>query len=121
MNTEKGGTAWRQIGVKALDSKLSGDDAKNGITTACGNSLAMVGTTALFLDDMSGAEACKDKAGAATGIPDLAVLQTYAAQQCSPISFSPLPSVATCPHTPLLPLFTATSVAMYLCKKLYSP
>ena len=35
--------------------------------------------------------ACKDKAGAATGIPDLAELQTEAAQQCSPISFATLP------------------------------
>jgi len=119
MNTEKGGLACRQIVVKALDSKLSGDDAKNGITTACGNSLAMVGTTALFLDDMSGAEACKDKAGAATGIPDLAVLQTYAAQQCSPISFAALPSGASCPYTAGLRHCTATTVTMDFYKKLY--
>ena len=74
-----GGLACRQVVVKALDSKLSGDDAKNAITTACGNSLALVGTTALFLDDMTAAEQCKDKAGAPTGMPDMAVLQTYAA------------------------------------------
>src|SRR5258708_36414740 len=95
MNTEKGGTAWRQIGVKALDSKLSGDDAKNGITTACGNSVAMVGTTTLFLHDMSGAEHCKDRAAVATLIPDLAGLQTYAAQQCSPVSLRAMPSGAS--------------------------
>ncbi|MDQ1479878.1 MAG: hypothetical protein QOI44_739, partial [Actinomycetota bacterium] len=53
---DKGGLACRQVVVKALDSKLSGDDAKNSVTTACGNSLAMVGTTALFLDNMSAAE-----------------------------------------------------------------
>ena len=36
----------------------------------------LVGTTALFLDNMTPAEQCKDKAGQPTGLPDLAVLQT---------------------------------------------
>jgi hypothetical protein len=97
---DKGGLACRQVVVKALDSKLSGDDAKNSVTTACGNSLAMVGTTALFLDNMSAAEQCKDKAGQPTGILDMAVLQTYAAQQCSRVSFAALPSSASCPYSP---------------------
>jgi Periplasmic binding protein len=96
---DKGGLACRQVVVKALDSKLSGDDAKNSVTTACGNSLAMVGTTALFLDNMSAAEQCKDKAGKPTGILDMAVLQTYAAQQCSRVSFAALPSSASCPYS----------------------
>src|SRR3954452_10398968 len=33
-----GGLACRQVVVKAADSKLSGDDARNSITTACGDS-----------------------------------------------------------------------------------
>jgi hypothetical protein len=115
----KGGLACRQVVVKALDSKLSGDDAKNGITTACGNSLAMVGTTALFLDDMTPAEQCKDHTGAATGIPDLAVLQTYAAQQCSPISFAALPSSSSCPYTSGVRTFGATTVTMDYYKRKY--
>jgi len=94
-----GGLACRQVVVKALDSNLSGDAAQNSVTTACGNSLAMVGTTALFLENMAPAEQCKDRAGAATGIPDLAVLQTYAAQQCSDISFAALPSGVSCPYS----------------------
>ena len=114
-----GGLACRQVVVKALDSKLSGDDAKNGITTACGNSLALVGTTALFLDDMSGAEQCKDKAGAPTGIPDLAVLQTYAAQQCSRVSFAALPSASSCPYTAGVRNFKATTTTIDFYKKLY--
>ena len=114
-----GGLACRQIVVKALDSKLSGDDAKNGITTACGNSLAMVGTTALFLDDMSGAEQCKDKAGVATGIPDLAVLQTFASQQCSPVSFAALPAAGSCPYTEGVRQFKASTVTIDYYKKLY--
>jgi hypothetical protein len=119
MNEEKGGLACRQIVVKALDSKLSGDDAKNGITTACGDSLALVGTTALFLDDMTGAEKCKDKAGAATGIPDLAVLQTFANQQCSPVSFAALPTASSCPYTEGVREFSSTTVTIDYYKKLY--
>ena len=94
-----GGLACRQVVVKAADSKLTADDARNAVTTACGNSLAMVGTTALFLDDMSAAEQCKDKAGKPVGIPDLAVAQTYPEQECSPISFAAQPYGASCPYS----------------------
>ena len=44
-------------------------------------------------------ESCKDKAGAATGLPDLAELQTEAAQQCSPVSFATLPTGSSCPYS----------------------
>ena len=43
--------------------------------------------------------ACKDKAGEATGIPDIAELQTEVAQQCSPISFATLPTGSSCPYS----------------------
>ncbi|HVJ97536.1 MAG TPA: hypothetical protein VNC41_11975, partial [Acidimicrobiia bacterium] len=86
-----GGLACREIVVKKRDSKLSGEEAKNAAAAACGDSVAMVGTTALFLQDVSGMEGCKDKAGKATGIPDIADLQTEAAHQCSEISFATLP------------------------------
>jgi hypothetical protein len=94
-----GGLACRQVVVKTADSKLTENDAENAVTTACGDSLAMVGTTALFLDNMKPAEQCKDKTGQAVGIPDLAVIQTYAAEQCSPISFAALPFGASCPYS----------------------
>ncbi len=48
---------------------------------------------------MKPAEQCKDKAGKATGIPDLAVLQTNAAEQCSPVSFAMLPGGESCPYS----------------------
>ena len=113
-----GGLACRQVVVKAADSKLTADDAKNSVTTACQNSLALVGTTALFLDDMSAAEQCKDKAGAASGIPDLAVLQTYAAEQCSKVSFAALPSAGSCPYTSGVRTFKETTVTQdYYAKK----
>ena len=94
-----GGLACRQVVVKAADSKLTADDAENAVTTACGNSLALVGTTALFLDNMKPAEQCKDKTGQPVGIPDLAVIQTYAAEQCSPVSFAALPFGGACPYS----------------------
>jgi hypothetical protein len=94
-----GGLACRQVIVKTADSKLSADEAKNGITTACGNSLVLLGTSALFLNDMRPAEGCKDKVGVATGIPDLPVLQTEPVEQCSPISFAVIPNGASCPYS----------------------
>jgi hypothetical protein len=93
-----GGLACRQVLVRALDSHLTADDAHNSITTACGNSLALVGTSAVFLDNMTPAEQCKNQAGEAVGIPDLALLQTYSSQQCSPVSYAVLPSGAACPY-----------------------
>ncbi len=94
-----GGLACRQVVVKTADSKLSADDAKNGITAACGNSLATVGTTALFLQDVSGLESCKDKAGKVTGLPDIAELQTEVKHQCSAVSFATLPTGSACPYS----------------------
>ena len=75
MNSQ-GGLACRKVVVKQGDSKLSPTDATNAAAAACSDSVAMIGTTALFLQDVSGMESCKDKAGVATGIPDIAVTQT---------------------------------------------
>jgi ABC-type branched-subunit amino acid transport system substrate-binding protein len=95
----QGGLACRQVEVKVADSKLNADESRNALAAACGDSFALVGTTALFLNDMTPAESCKDKAGATTGLPDLAVLQTEAVQQCSAISFAMLPTAASCPYS----------------------
>jgi hypothetical protein len=93
-----GGLACRKIVVKDYDSKLSPADAKNSILSACTDSVAMVGTTATFINDVSPMEQCADKSGAATGLPDLAVLQTEAAQQCSKVSYVVLPTGGACPY-----------------------
>lgn len=94
-----GGLACRQVVVKTIDSKLSADEAKNGVTTACGNSLVLLGTSALFFNDMRPAEGCRDKTGAATGIPDLPALQTEPSEQCSDISFSVVQQGTSCPYS----------------------
>ena len=96
---DNGGLACRQVVVKTADSKLSPDEAKNGVTTACGNSLVLLGTTALFLNDMRPVEGCKDKNGLATGIPDLPALQTEPVEQCSPISFAVVQQGTRCPYS----------------------
>jgi ABC-type branched-subunit amino acid transport system substrate-binding protein len=95
----QGGLACRKVVVKQVDSKLSPTDAANGVAAACTNSMALVGTTALFLQDVTKMNTCKDKAGKATGLPDVAVLQTEANQQCSPVSFATLPSGSECPYS----------------------
>jgi hypothetical protein len=95
----KGGLACRKVIVKEADSKLSPTDANNAVAAACGNSVALVGTTALFFQNVSAMNNCKDKAGKATGLPDMAELQTEVAQQCSPVSFATLPTGSSCPYS----------------------
>ena len=88
-----------QVVVKTVDSKLDPKHRRMRCPTACGNSLALVGTTALFLQDMTPLETCKDKAGNATRFPDIAELQTEPAQQCSAESFATLPPGYSCPYS----------------------
>jgi hypothetical protein len=95
----KGGLACRKVIVKQADSKLSPTDANNAVAAACGNSVALVGTTALFFQNVTAMNNCKDKTGKATGLPDLAELQTEVAQQCSPVSFATLPTGSGCPYS----------------------
>jgi ABC-type branched-subunit amino acid transport system substrate-binding protein len=107
-----GGLACRKVVVKQVDSKLSPTDSQNGIAAACGDSLAMVGTTALFLQNVRTMNTCRDKAGKATGIPDIADLQTEPAQQCSPVSFPVLGSAGSCPYTQGLRTFAVGGVQL---------
>jgi hypothetical protein len=94
-----GGLACRHVVVDMFDSKLSADEAKNGLATACGTSLSLLGTSALFLNDMRSAESCKDRAGSASGIPDLAAVQTEPAEQCSKVSFAIIQQGSSCPYS----------------------
>jgi hypothetical protein len=94
-----GGLACRKVAVNMVDSKLSADEAKNGLISTCGNSLSLVGTSALFLNDMRSAESCRDKAGIATGLPDLAAVQTEPAQQCAKVSFAIIQQGSSCPYS----------------------
>jgi ABC-type branched-subunit amino acid transport system substrate-binding protein len=82
-----GGIACRQLEVKLWDSKLNPDESKNGLIDACSNALALVGGNSLFNPDVSPMTGCKDKAGAATGLPDIAALANDINEQCAPTAF----------------------------------
>jgi ABC-type branched-subunit amino acid transport system substrate-binding protein len=91
-----GGVAGRTLKVDFIDSHLNPNQTRNAIITACQQDLAMVGTaTALFsgLDDMTG---CKDKAGAATGLPDIGAVVLGTPEACAAVSFPVIPSQIDC-------------------------
>ena len=82
-----GGIACRQLEVKLWDSKLNPDETKNGLIDACSGALAMVGSNSLFNPDTAPMKDCKDKAGAATGLPDIAALANDINQMCNPTTY----------------------------------
>jgi ABC-type branched-subunit amino acid transport system substrate-binding protein len=82
-----GGVAGRKLAVDFIDSHLSDSEAVNAIIKACSQDFALVGTSALFLNNVNDITGCKDMTGAATGIPDLPVVTTEVVQQCDPDSF----------------------------------
>ena len=71
-----GGLAGRKVQVDFIDSKLSADETRNAIIQACQNDFATVGTTALFLNNVTDMVNCKDQAGKTTGLPDVPQLIT---------------------------------------------
>jgi hypothetical protein len=94
-----GGLACRKVVVDDYDSKLDPDDAKNSLLSTCTGDLAAVGTTATFINDTSPLTDCKDKAGATTGLPDIATLETTYQEQCNATSYTPLATGGSCPYT----------------------
>ncbi len=91
-----GGVAGRKLVVDFIDSHLNANDARNGVITACGDDFAMVGTFVLFLSNVDDEVNCKDQAGAATGLPDLASVATGVPQACSPVAFPVSPAQLVC-------------------------
>jgi len=83
----QGGLAGRKVVVDFIDSKLNGDETRNAIIKACQNDFAIVGTGALFMNNVDDLVSCPDKAGAKTGLPDVPVVTLWEAQQNSPVSF----------------------------------
>ena len=91
-----GGIAGRKVVVDFYDSKLSDSEARNAVIKACSNDFAMVGTSALFLNNVDDQLACKDQAGAPTGLPDLPFVTTEVVQQCSPDTYPMAPPQIIC-------------------------
>ena len=91
-----GGLAGRKVVVDFIDSHLSATEARNAIITACSRDFALVATSALFLSNVDDEVGCRDARGAATGIPDLPLVTTEVAQQCSPVAFPLNPPNLVC-------------------------
>ena len=65
INGTTGKLAGRNVQVDFIDSKLSADEARNAVIKACQEDFAIVGTSALFLNNVQPLEQCVDKAGQA--------------------------------------------------------
>jgi hypothetical protein len=83
---DNGGLAGRELVVDFIDSHLSADDTRNAIVEACENDFAIVGSAALFVNNVDDMVNSVDMAGQAVGIPDFPVLTTEPVHQCSPVS-----------------------------------
>ena len=93
---KRGGIAGRKLVVDFYDSNLSAEGSRNGIVRACSKDFALVGTTSLFVNNISDLVGCVDKAGVATGLPDYPVLTSEPVQQCSPVSYPINPPPLDC-------------------------
>ncbi|MEX2255584.1 MAG: ABC transporter substrate-binding protein [Acidimicrobiia bacterium] len=84
---KQGGIAGRKVVIDFIDSKLSPDEARNGVIQACGQDFAMVGSAALFLNNVDDMTACPDAQGNPVGLPDIPGLALDVAQKCSPTTY----------------------------------
>jgi len=83
----EGGVAGRRLQVDFIDSKLNPNASRNAVIAACAQDLALVGTSSIFMTNMTDATDCPDKAGNPVGLPDLGGVVPSVAQQCAPVSF----------------------------------
>jgi hypothetical protein len=88
--------AGRKVEVKHFDSKLSGDEARAAFRQACEDSLALIGTGVLLLQNFDDITQCADKAGNVTGLPDYGVTTTEPNEQCAPTNFAVNPASLQC-------------------------
>jgi Periplasmic binding protein len=88
--------AGRKLVVDFYDSKLNPNETREAEIQACTSDFAMVGTSAVFLNSVDDMRTCQDKAGIATGIPDIPFVTAQLAQQCSDQSFPIAPPVVEC-------------------------
>lgn len=84
---QHGGIAGRKVVIDFIDSHLSPNDTRNAIIKACSQDFAMVGTEALFMNNVDDMVACKDAQGNPTGLPDLSGIAIDTHERCSPVTF----------------------------------
>jgi hypothetical protein len=88
--------AGRKLVVDFYDSHANPSETRNAEILACANDVAMVGTSAVFLNTVDDMRSCKDKAGVTTGIPDIPFLTIAVVHQCSNESFPIIPPPLEC-------------------------
>src|SRR6202041_3964769 len=81
-----GGLAGRKVVVDFCDSQLNPNATTNCVIKACQNDFALVGTSANALEDLSDLDGCKNAAGKAVGIPNLAAF-AFLPLGCDPDTF----------------------------------
>ena len=81
-----GGLAGRKVLVDFCDSKLDPNATTNCVINACQNDFALVGTSANALEDLSDIDGCKNAAGKAVGLPDLAAF-AFLPLACDPDTY----------------------------------
>jgi hypothetical protein len=91
-----GGINGRKVVVDFIDSKLNANEARNGVITACQNDFAMVGTAVLFLTSADDLTNCSDKAGVATGLPDMPSFSAGIVESCAPTVYGVNPPQVHC-------------------------
>jgi ABC-type branched-subunit amino acid transport system substrate-binding protein len=81
-----GGIDGRQVAVDFCDSKLDPNATANCVIKACQNDFALVGTSANALEDLSDLDGCKNAAGKAVGLPNLAAF-AFPPSSCDPDTY----------------------------------
>jgi ABC-type branched-subunit amino acid transport system substrate-binding protein len=81
-----GGLDGRKVVVDFCDSQLNPNATTSCVIKACQNDFALVGTSANALEDLSDLDGCKDAAGKAIGIADLAAF-AFPPLTCDPVTY----------------------------------
>jgi ABC-type branched-subunit amino acid transport system substrate-binding protein len=81
-----GGLAGRKVVVDFCDSQLNPNATTNCVIKACANDFALVGTSANALEDLSDLDGCKNAAGKAVGIANLAAF-AFPPESCDPDTY----------------------------------
>jgi ABC-type branched-subunit amino acid transport system substrate-binding protein len=91
-----GGIGGRKLVLDFIDSHVNPNDARNGFIQACSNDFAMVANATFLIGSFDDAIGCKDKAGTATGLPDLPATAVSSKEACAPVTFAPAGSLLDC-------------------------
>jgi ABC-type branched-subunit amino acid transport system substrate-binding protein len=81
-----GGLDGRQVSVDFCDGQLNPNATTACVIKACQNDFALVGTSANALEDLSDIDGCKDAAGKAVGIANLAAF-AFVPEVCDPDTY----------------------------------